>query len=140
MTMAITIYRFQSATELASYLDKVLSETKNTLSLHLKETEDIRIRYEKNRKRNEAIKKLTGGKGEIATTKQLDFSGLRVLVNPTAEYELSLMENVIVSLQARIDAFQKIKDTVPTIDFEGMRVSLVLNDGIPTGFMLYMQD
>lgn len=138
--MAITIYRFESPTELVSYLDKVLSETRNTLSLHMKDTEDIRIRYEKYRKRTEAIKKLTGSKGEIATTKQLDFSGLRVLVNPTAEYELSLMENVIVSLQAKIDAFQKIRDTLPTIDIEAMKISLVLNDGIPTGFMLYMQD
>jgi hypothetical protein len=138
--MAITIHRFHSPTELVNYIDKMLSDTRNILSFHMKEIEEIRIRYEKYRKRNEAIKKLTGGKGEIATTKQLDISGMRVLVNPTAEYELSLLENVIVSIQGKIEAFQKIKDTLPSIGVEGMRISLVLNDGVPTGFMLYMQD
>ena len=103
------------------------------------EIEAIRQRYEKTKKRLDLIKKMTGGRQEAAKdTKQTEISGFRVLMNPTAEYELNLMEEAITSLQERLTNFENSREIFPVLSEETMKVGVVLNDGLPTGFLFYV--
>jgi len=138
VTIAVTL--FNSAPEFKAYVEKTITESKVTLGDHMKSIEGIRKKYEKTKKRYDTLKKLTG-KSEVAKdTKQLDIGGFKVLVNPTAEYELTLMEEAIASLQEKLNLFEKTREMFPALIDESMKVGIVLNDGVPTGFMLYMQD
>jgi uncharacterized coiled-coil DUF342 family protein len=138
MAIAVTVYN--SAPEFKDYVEKTIAQTKEALGEHMKSIEEIRKKYEKTKKRYDTLKKLTG-KAEVAKdTKQLDVGGFKVLVNPTADYELTLMEEAITSLQEKLNLFEKAKEMFPALIDESMKVGVVLNDGVPTGFMLYMQD
>lgn len=139
--MAITINFFDNVSELSKYVEQAVSDTKTTLGSHLKVVEDVRKRYDKAMKRYEGFKKLTKGKSDhLRDTKQLEVAGFKVLVNPTSEYELTLMEEAITSLQDRLAAFEKTKELFPAVSDENMKIGMVLNDGTPTGFLFYVQD
>ena len=139
--MAITVNFFDNVSELSKYVDKAVADTKAELGTHMKLVEDVRKRYDKAKKRYEGFKKLTHGKSDhLRDTKQLEVAGFRVLVNPTSEYELTLMEDAITSLQDRLTAFEKTRELFPAVSDENMRIAIVLNDGTPTGFLFYVQD
>lgn len=139
--MAITITFFNNVSELSKHVDQSLVDTKEVLGVHLREVETIRKRYEKAKKRFDGFKKMTGGKADhLKDTKQLEVAGFKVLVNPTSEYELTLMEDAISSLQDRISAFEKTRELFPAVSDENMKIGMVLNDGTPTGFLFYVQD
>ena len=137
--MAIVIKRFENVSSFKKYIEDTIAETKTLLGTHMGEIEAIRQRYEKTRKRLDLIKKMTGGKQEAAKdTKQTEISGFRVLMNPTAEYELNLMEEAITSLQERLTNFENSREIFPVLSEESMKVGVVLNDGLPTGFLFYV--
>lgn len=139
--MALTAVTFGSASDFIKYIDQAITEIKASLGDHMKQVEAIRQRYEKVKKRHDTLKKLLGGKKEVASdAKQLEVAGFKVLINPSAEYELSLLENVVSSLQEKLDAFERTKELLPLLKSEeDMRISMVLDDGIPSGFMLYVE-
>ncbi len=143
--MVIATVHFQSGAEFTKYLEKTIGEIKNTLGDYLKEVEEVRERYDKARKSYDVVKKMMKGKKEgggdsIIGTKQLEVAGFRVLMNPSAEYELSLMESVITSVQERLEAFERAKELLPLLSSQvGTKLTMVLDDGIPTGFMVYLK-
>jgi alanyl-tRNA synthetase len=139
--LAITVTFFSSVSEMSKYVDQTTADIKAALGYHLKEIEGVRQRYDKAKKRYEGFKKITGGKSDaLKDTKQLEVAGFKVLVNPSAEYELTIMEEAITSLQERLEAFEKTKELIPAVSEENMKIGMVLNDGTPTGFMFYVQD
>lgn len=139
--MSIAVSMFNSAPDFAKHVEKSITETKNALGIYMREIEEVRKRYDKTKKRYDTLKKLTGGKTDVLKdTKQIDVAGFKVLVNPTAEYELSIMEEAIASLQEKATLFEKAKELFPVLTDESMKVGMVTNDGIPTGFMLYIQE
>ena len=139
--MTITVTFFSNIQSLEKYVDQTMADTKAALGYHMQQIEDVRKRYDKEKKRYEGFKKLTKGKSDaLKDTKQLEVAGFRILVNPTAEYELTVMEEAISSLQERLEAFEKTKELYPAVGDENMKIGMVLNDGIPTGFMFYVQD
>ncbi|MFQ5969934.1 MAG: hypothetical protein ACE5J2_05525 [Nitrososphaerales archaeon] len=140
--MALTSVNFQSPPEFIKYVDQAIMEVKSNLGAHMKKVEEIRGRYDKIKKRHDTLKKLMGGKKDVVgDTKQLEVAGFKVLINPSAEYELSLLENVISSLQEKLNAFEKTKELLPLFkDEQDMKISMVLDDGIPSGFMLYVEE
>ena len=139
--MTVTVSFFNSVPELSKYVEDAIIQTKADLGTHLSQTEEVRKRYEKSRKRYDTLKKLTGGKQEIPKdTKQMEVAGFKVLVNPSADYELTLMEEAVSTLQEKLDAFEKAKELFPVLTDEGLKIGMVLNEGIPGGFMLYVPD
>ncbi|MCI0558984.1 MAG: hypothetical protein MN733_10850 [Nitrososphaera sp.] len=139
--MTITISFFETIPEFKKYVEHSITETKTQLGSHLSQTEEVRQRYDKSRKHYDTLKKFTGGKQEVPkNTKQMEVAGFKVLVNPSAEYELTLMEEAVSTLQERLDAFEKTKELFPVVAEDGMKIGVVLNEGIPSGFMFYVKD
>lgn len=138
--MTITIVFFESVPEFKTHVERAISETKSTLGQTLAKTEDVRKRYDVAMKRFEALKKLSGKKEIPKDTKQMEVAGFKVLVNPSADYELTLMEESVSSLQEKLDAFEKTKEIFPALNGDSMRIAMVLNDGVPAGFMFYVPE
>jgi alanyl-tRNA synthetase len=139
--MTIMVSFFNSISEFTKFVEQTITETKAALGTHMAHIEEVRKRYDKTRKRYDTLKKLTGGKQDVPRdTKQLDVAGFKVLVNPMAEYELTLLEEAISTLQDKLNVFEKTREMFPVLTDEGMKIGMVLNEGIPTGFMLYVQE
>jgi hypothetical protein len=53
------------------------------------------------------------------------------------EHELALMEEEFSSLQDKLSAFEQVKELYKVLTDERMRVGVVLNEGMPSAFMIY---
>jgi hypothetical protein len=131
---------FESVPEFKNHVERTISETKSTLGQTLAKTEDVRKRYDVTMKRFEALKKLSGKKEIPKDTKKLEVAGFKVLVNPSADYELTLMEESVSSLQEKLEAFEKTKEIFPALNGDSMKIAMVLNEGVPAGFMFYVPE
>ncbi len=138
--MTITIVFFDSGSEFIKHVEQSIVETKTLLGVQMNQIEETRKRYDKEKKRNDTLKRLAGGKREILQdTKQLEMAGFKVLVNPSPEYELTLMEDAINSLQEKLDAFERTKQIFPQLGEDNLRIGMVQSEGVPTGFMMYIK-
>ena len=139
--MTVTITFFESVPEFKENIEQAIMETKTVLGETLSKTEEVRGRYELSKKRFESIKKLSSGKtNDMRNARRMEVAGFKVLVNPSADYELNLMEESVSSLQQRLEAFEKTKEIFPSLNGNNMKIAMVLNDGIPAGFMFYVPD
>lgn len=138
--MTVTIEFFETVPEFKRNVEEVIVQTKLVLGQALSKTEEVRKRYESSMKRFESISKLSGGKKDMRAAKPMEVSGFKVLVNPSADYELTLMEESVSSLQEKLDAFEKTREIFPSLNGDAMRIAMVLNEGIPAGFMFYVPD
>jgi hypothetical protein len=135
--VAITVIFFDSVPEFKKHIEAAIGETKTTLGMTLQKTEEVRKRYEVVKKHFESLQKLSGKKEIPKDTKQMEVASFKVLVNPSADYELTLMEESVSSLQEKIDSFEKTKELFPSLSNESMKIAMVLNEGVPAGFMFY---
>ncbi|HKU48455.1 MAG TPA: hypothetical protein VJP79_00770 [Nitrososphaera sp.] len=136
--MTITVTFFESVPDFKKHVDAAIAETKTTLGVTLQKTEEVRKRYEVVKKHFDSLRKLSGKKEIPKDTKQMEVASFRVLINPSADYELTLMEESVSSLQDKLESFEKTKELFPSLTEDKMKIAMVLNEGIPAGFMLYV--
>jgi len=136
-TVTITVEFFESISEFKKHVDATINETNKTLGIALQRTEAIRRRYEAKKKEVDSLQKLAVKKDFSKDTKQMEVASFKVLVNPSADYELTLMEESVSSLQEKIESFEKTKELFPSLSNESMKIAMVLNEGVPAGFMFY---
>lgn len=129
--MTITITFFESVPEFKKHVDDTIAYTKTTLGVTLQKTEEVRKQFD-------SLRKLSGKKDLTKDTKQMEVASFKVLINPSADYELTLMEESVSSLQEKLESFEKTKDLFPSLTEDRMKIAMVLNEGIPAGFMLYV--
>ena len=120
--MTINFLVFDSVPDFKKHIEQTIAETKTSMGTQM-------------RRIDEAKKKLKNRAGS-PETKKLDIAGFRVLVNPTIEHELKLMEETFSSLQERLELFEKSKELFPHLTNQNMKVAVVLEDGLPSAFML----
>src|SRR5262245_4788131 len=116
--MTINFLVFDSVPDLKKHIEQTIAETKTSMGTQM-------------RRIDEAKKKLKN-RATSPETKKLDIAGFRVLVNPTIEHELKLMEETFSSLQERLELFEKSKELFPHLTNQNMKVAVVLEDGLPS--------
>ena len=132
--MTITVAFFDSIPEFKKHVDSTIRDTKTTLGVTLQKTEEVRKRYEVVKKHFDSLRKSSGKKDIPKDTKQMEVADFKILINPSADYELTLMEESVTSLQEKIDSFEKTKELFPSLTDEKMKIAMVLNEGIPRRF------
>jgi hypothetical protein len=122
--MPINFLEFDSVPNFKKYIEQTIAETKTAMGTQMRSIDELK-------------KKLnTKGKaGSAADTKRLEIAGFKVLMNPTIEHELKLMEETFSSLQERLEMFEKTKELFPHMTNQNMRIALVLEDSLPSAFM-----
>jgi flagellar motility protein MotE (MotC chaperone) len=109
-------------------------DTKSALGSQLKRISEVRKAYEQ-AKKSTAVAKIAD-----TETKQLSASGFKILINPTKEHELILMEETFSTLQNKLDAYERVKELYPRLQGQNMKIGVILDDGLPTAFMLYTEN
>jgi len=162
--MTISVSSFDSKSEFQQYVDQTIRETKTLLGSYMAQIELVRRKYNTSKRSNPettsnaskgdgSLRKFLGGKKDTKVSKkpaeslasstnlkQQEVAGFKVLINPPPEYELRILEDTITSLQERLETFERAKGLFPTITNERTGISVVLDDGLPTGFVLHLPE
>jgi len=162
--MTISVSTFDSKSEFQQYVDMTIRETKTLLGSYMTKIELVRKKYNSSKrtstetpsnvsKGDGSLRKFLGGKKDTTASKkpaeppasstniqQQEVAGFKVLINPPPEYELRILEDTITSLQERLETFERAKGLFPTITNERTGISVVLDDGLPTGFVLHLPE
>ncbi|MGI0049450.1 MAG: hypothetical protein ACREAW_07910 [Nitrososphaera sp.] len=124
--MSITFITFNSVGDFKRYVDQTIAEVKSAMGIQMRTIDEV--------KRRPGSAK--GPKNPSEQSQRKELAGFNVLVNPTAEHELKLLEETFSTHQDKLMEFEKVKELYPHLK-EEMKVGVVLEEGIPTGFMLY---
>jgi uncharacterized protein YdeI (YjbR/CyaY-like superfamily) len=127
--MVLSFITYTTVSEFKAFIEQNILETKSELGTQLTQIGNARKKYEEAKKRG-----ATSGKKDV---KQMEVAGFKVLVNPTEEHELTLMEESFSSMEDKLDAFERAKELYHSLTNENTRIGIVLEDGVPTAFMLY---
>jgi len=123
--MAINFLVFESVTDFKKYIDQAIAETRTAMGVQMKNIDGLK------RKMGDAKNK---GRTN-ADIKKLEIAGFKVLVNPTIEHELKLMEETFSSLQDILTSLEGTKGLIPHVPNDKTKIGMVLEDGLPSAFM-----
>jgi hypothetical protein len=134
---------FNSPEELKKFLDDEIGRIRTLLGDYLRRLEEVRIKTDRLKKAQDALVKFAGEK-QITTSesREIDLSGLKVFVNPSPRQETDTLEDMVRSLQDKLNIIQRIRKALdPLISFEEgiVTISAVTADNIPTKIMIYLR-
>jgi hypothetical protein len=141
--MVVQIREYTSAEEIASTLEKEISETKSTLGEYLRRLDDIRALAEKSKKIHEVVMKLAGKKAASESLGEISVGTLNIVLDANPFHELTAIEEVVRSQQERLLVLQKAREALKWLDqlgdTEGLKYLVVENDGVPERILFRIQ-
>ncbi len=143
MQASLEFKTFNTPDELKKFLDDEIGRIRTLLGDYLRRLEENRIKTERLKKAQEAIVKLAGEK-QVASFegREIDLSGLKVLVNPSLRQETEVLEDIVKSLQDKLNIIQKIRKALdPLASFEEgiVTIATVMSDNIPVKIMIHLK-
>jgi hypothetical protein len=136
--LAINLLYFSNPKDFEGYVIQEIADAKKTILSYSEKLNTASKRYESLPKGDGKKKsKWTGGGGSdiLGNTKQQEVEGFKILVNPTPNYELSILDEAIRSVQERLEALEKIeKHLMPNLR-DHPNITAIFDDGIPVAFM-----
>ncbi|MEM2872881.1 MAG: hypothetical protein QXD82_01785 [Nitrososphaerales archaeon] len=134
---------FNTPEELKKSLDDEIGRVRTLLGDYLRRLEEIRIRIERLKKTQEALVKFAGEKQMPSLEgREIDLLGLKVLVNPSLRQEMDALEDIVKSLQDKLNIMQKIRKALdPLTSFEEGIVTIVtvMSDNVPIKIMVHLK-
>lgn len=141
--MAINLLYFSTSTDFAAYVMHEIAEAKKTILSHTQKLNDASKRFDalpKSGGKNNGNRSKWIGQDLSGNTKQREVEGFKILINPTPNYELSILDEAIKSVQERLEAFENIdKHILPGLKSQG-RITAIFEEGLPIAFMMYNED
>lgn len=143
MQPSLEFKTFNTPDELKKFLDDEIGRIRTLLGDYLRRLEENRIKIERLKKAQEAIVKLAGEKQVTSFEgKEIDLSGLKVLVNPSLRQETEVLEDIVKSLQDKLNIMQKLRKALdPLASFEEgiITIATVMSDNIPVKIMIHLK-
>lgn len=103
--------------------------------------QELSVRAESIKKLEEALSRLIGS--EIKSIREVDFMGLRVVVEARVVDELNVIEEVLSSVNDTLTALKKVREVIEQLaktvsSEEGLRIKLIVEtvNGIPVRILL----
>jgi hypothetical protein len=124
--VAITFITFNSIGDFKRYVDQTIAETKSAMGIQMSSIDQLKRRHGSAK----------GSKNPSEESQRKELAGFKVLVNPTVDHELKLLEETFSTHQDKLIVFEKVKELYPHLK-EEMKVGVVLEEGVPTAFMLH---
>jgi prefoldin subunit 5 len=128
---------FDSTEDLTKFLEKRLTEMKALFHSYSKKLDEARRRSnhsvtQGSSKQSKILKSASSG-----NTKQIQVDTFKVLMNPSPEYEASILDEAIRTIQEQIEALEKTQKQVIPLLKNGTRLAVIFMDDRPTAFMYY---
>lgn len=140
--MSFNIYQFSSFAELLQYIDAKIGSIESTLSQLQQRYSYIKSRAEKIQRLEKVIEELVGEK--ISLLNEIDFMGLKVVINARAIDELNVLEETIMSQQDLLNALRRIREVIQKLNdslastsgLEGITIMVQTMNDIPIRILL----
>ncbi len=140
--MSFNIYQFSSFAELLQYIDAKIGSIESTLSQLQQRYNYIKSRAEKIQRLEKVIEELVGEK--ISLLNEIDFMGLKVVINARAIDELNVLEETIMSQQDLLNALKRIREVIQKLNdsltstsgLEGITIMVQTMNDIPIRILL----
>ncbi len=133
------IKRFNSIGELLEFVDQKLEEYKKNLSNLLPEIEEIKAKAEQNRKVKALLTKF--GVAQQEQQSLIEIHDIKIAINPLAEVEHKLKEELIENLNDKVTRLQTVKSDLEELVEEEIDapVEVVIVDDIPKAILIKLQ-
>jgi hypothetical protein len=133
--MVVELKEYDSATDIASTIDEMISTTKSMLGEYLRRLDEIRALAERSKKIRDVVFKLAGKKASQENLGEISVGGLNVVLDANPFHELTAIEEVVRSQQDRLLVLQKSREALKWVDqvgdADGLKYLVLENDGVP---------
>lgn len=135
--MSSVVREYSSFGDIIKSIDETINTLKQQLADYLRRLEDIRTRSEQEKKLKELIKRLTGEE-TAAGGKVIDMREVKLFINPDAEQEAKLLEEIIDRLNKNIQLLYSIRKTLePLSNIEvETKITVIYREGVPSAIIL----
>ncbi|HDI02228.1 MAG TPA: hypothetical protein ENF93_01130 [Ignisphaera sp.] len=133
-----TEYReFKTLEELLRFVDSQIEELRRKLGDLLRLVEEARIKAEQERKLKSVLAKVLGTSVE-ATMPVIELKNIKLLINQTAENEITLIEKLAEAINSKIMQLQAVRKDLEIFSDVDLVAPLrvVIIDGIPRGIII----
>ncbi|ADI31466.1 hypothetical protein [Staphylothermus hellenicus] len=135
--MSAVVREFSSFADLIKSIDEELNMLKQQLADYLRRLEDIRAKSEQERRLRELLKNLTGEE-QTSKGKVVDLKDVKLYVNPDAQQEATVMEEIIDRINKTIQSLQSIRkslEPLSNVEVEA-KIVVVYKEGAPSSIIL----
>jgi len=139
--MSYNLLQFNSFEELLKYLDSQIASLSESLSALQRRYESVHARAERMRALERVLEDLLGEK--LPTLNEVDYMGLKVVINARAVDELAVLEETLESQRETLEALgrirevlQRLSSSVDLTGAEGITILVQTLNGIPMRILL----
>lgn len=139
--MSYSLLEFEGFGQLLEYVDARIQDLERIRATLSQRYQELSVRAESIKKLEEALSRLIGS--EIKTIREVDFMGLRVVVEARVVDELNVIEEVLSSVNDTLTALKKVREVIEQLaktvsSEEGLRIRLIVEtvNGIPVRILL----
>ncbi len=136
--MSALVKEYTSFAELLKAIDEQLNALRQQLANYLRRLEDVRAKAEQERKFKEFLRTLTGEETPPTSGKVVDLKDVKLYINPSAESESELLEDLIDRINKSIQALQsarKYLEPLAGFDIEA-KIVVIYKEGIPSAIII----
>lgn len=137
--MVTEIKNFSSLGGFMDYIEGEVKAVKDKLEKYVNDLNIVRTKIESLDKFSNFISKLTGKESKFPSQQEIDFMGLKLIINPSPHYEASILEEIIRKLNEKLISLQKIKKAIESLEVHKIidaQIQVVIIDDIPARLML----
>jgi acetate kinase len=140
--VSYNLYQFNSFDELLKYIDSQIANLQKVLSQLEQRYEAVKARAEKMRMIEKVLEDLMGEK--LTTLNEIDYMGLKVVVNARAIDELSVLEETIESQRDTLESLTSVREALYKLSSalsssygaEGIPIIVQILNGVPVRILL----
>lgn len=139
--MSYSLLEFEGFGQLLEYVDARIQDLERIRATLSQRYQELSVRAESIKKLEEALSRLIGS--EIKSIREVDFMGLRVVVEARVVDELNVIEEVLSSVNDTLTALKKVREVIEQLaktvsSEEGLRIKLIVEtvNGIPVRILL----
>lgn len=137
--MGIGLTFFNSSEDYARFVESQLGDLKAQFHSHSKLLDEVR-RKSSGPGSQAGLQQLRNNKPDSSTnnnTRQIQVDSFKVLMNPSSEYEATILDEAIRTVQEKIEKLEKIQQQVIPLLKNSSKLAVILMDDFPTAFMYY---
>jgi DNA-binding transcriptional regulator YbjK len=140
--VSYSLYQFNSFDDLLRYIDAQIANLQKVISQLEQRYEAVKARAEKMRMIEKVLEDLMGEK--LTTLNEIDYMGLKVVVNARAIDELNVLEETLESQKDTLESLTSVREAIYKLssalssssETEGLPIIVQMLNGIPVRILL----
>ena len=136
--MVTVVREFNSLGEFVKNLDDDLSAMRKRLGELLRKLEELRVKVEQEKKIKTILSKLGAQAQKATEANVIELKTLKLIMNPTAQQEVSELEQAIENLNNKITQLQAVKKDLEVLGGMELEIKVTATyiDGVPKTIMI----